>query len=506
MSNLTKDQILSLKEAIKQGKYPSDFEVPGWSEEYPLLDHQKGCVLWSILTPKGLIANSTGTGKTSSALGLLQWLKSKGRLGPSNRALIIVPAISVYGSWKKDGFEKFLPDMLYAIGRGSKQQRYKVYSDPSWEVLLTNYETVRNDVEVLEKMSFPYVILDEADAVRNHETKTAKAVKRVTKRSSRALAMTATPIQNHLVDLHGIMEAVGLSGVFGTEAQFRKSYQKTELKRVFYNGKWNWKKVTVGYKNTEDLKKKMAPYYIRMTYRDINVKMPELLSQTKRLEMTPEQRRLYQEVQSGFVKLTPDSPVLEIRSAVLRLRQVCTTTANLTEESNSSGKFDWLIKQLTSDWQDEKIVLFSNWKTSIVALQERLVAAGIKHIVITGDESSQEKREELRQAFWNDPEIKLLIGTTSIEKSLNLQCAKIQVNLDMLWNPARHDQLAGRVHRIGSIHDDVYVFSLVMEDSIEEGLMKLLQSKQAISDHIFDEESALFEKLSREELIHLIRS
>src|SRR5688572_22563332 len=355
-------------DALKAGKVPA-LSIPGWSEEFPLLDHQKIGVTWLILTPKCLLADSVGVGKTSQALALLQWLKSQGELNPKKRAIVIVPAISVYGTWKTDGFEKFLPGAPFAIGRGTKAQRRKIYEDETWEILLTNYETVRNDTDILAKMGFQYVILDEDDAVRNHDTKTAKAVKKITKKAKRVVAMTATPIQNHLIDLHGILEAAGLGKEFGTIDQFKREYQKTELKKVFYNGRWNWKRVTVGYKNTAELKNKLQPFYLRRTYKDIAVKMPELMSQTKYVEMTPEQEALYREVQSGYVQLTPDSPRFELKAAALRLRQICTTTANLKPETDASGKFDWLVRQLKSDWQEEKVVLFSNWKQSIKALE-----------------------------------------------------------------------------------------------------------------------------------------
>ena len=491
--------------ALREGKTPEGFEVQGWGEEFPLLDHQLSGVLWAILTPKGLLADSVGVGKTGTALGLLQWLRATGKLSPKDRAIIIVPAISIYGSWEKDGIQKFVPDLPYAIGRGTKAQRMRIYQDPTWSVLLTNYETMRNDVDILQGMGFKYVILDEADAVRNHTTKTAKAVKRLTKRAKRVLAMTATPVQNHLMDLHGIMEAVGLNSVFGTAAQFRKEYEKSQLKKVFYNGSWHWQRVVIGYKNTGKLKTKLVPFYLRRTYKDISVAMPEIKSQTKYLEMNKEQRRLYREVQSGFASLTPDSPPMEIRSAALRLRQICTTTALLSDRTDSACKFDWIVSQMKGDWQEEKVVIFSNWKVSIAALCARLKEEGIGYVIMTGD-VSQEEREDLRQQFWDDPDTKILIGTTAIEKSLNLQCARVQVNMDMLWNASRHKQLAGRVQRIGSIHDDVYVFTLVVEDSIEQAVLKILQEKQALADHMFDEESKIFEKLSTEDLLKLIRS
>jgi SNF2 family DNA or RNA helicase len=138
-------------------------------------------------------------------------------------------------------------------------------------------------------------------------------------------------------------------------------------------------------------------------------------------------------------------------------------------------------------------------------MAHRLKEAGIGFVVITGNESKK-KREAARQTFWNNPKCKVLLGTTAIEESLNLQCAKIQLNLDMLWNPARHDQLAGRHRRIGSIYDEVFVFSLLMRNTIEEAVWNTLNRKQAVNDYMFDEKTEIFDTLSAAELWKLIIS
>lgn len=497
----------ALAKRIKDGAIPKTFQIPGWSEEFPLFDHQLQGAVWLYLTPKAILADSTGLGKTGICLALLQLLKARNSVHNGARAIVIVPATSVYGSWQNDGFEKFGVDLKYAVGRGTKAQRRKVYDDPTWEVLLTNYETVRNDIDELEKLGFNHVIMDEADYIRNHATLTAQAVKRLTMRAQRVVAVSATPIQNSLLDLHSVLESLGLKHVFGSKTAFDRRYHEHSVTQIRTRKRTIYKKTVIGYKNTKELKARLEPYFLRRTYADVpTIKVPELSAQPIMLDMAPEQAQLYAQVEQGFATLTPNSPPQEIKAAVLKLRQVCTSTATVGASYDSSAKLDWIVQKLKSDWQGDKIVVFSTWKASIKALEKRLKDAGIGYVTMTGDENNQVLREASRQEFWNNKDCRVLIGTTAIEKSLNLQCANIQVNLDMLYNPSRHQQLAGRVQRVGSIHENAWVFNLLIRNSVEEGVMKILERKQAISDWIWDDTSDIFTQLSARELYSLIRS
>lgn len=504
--------IEQIKAKLKAGEAP-EFDIPGWSQQYPPYSYQSCAIAWLYLTPKALLLDATGTGKTLTCLALLQYLKSKGELGPKKRALIIVPAISVYGTWAEDGFKKFVPDMKFAIGRAPKAKkgvsavsmRKEIYNDPDYEVLLMNYEMVRQDIKILQKMDFDYVILDEAEIVRNPKTQTHKAVKKMTSKATRVIGATATPIQTHLMDLHGLISIVGLEHVLGNAEQFKKEYHKYQMINVRVGKKSYWTKKFIGYQNTALLKQRLNPYYLRRTYKDLDgIHMPHLTSHKIYVELTQRQKELYRDVQNGYLGLDEASNPLEVSAAALRLRQICTSTAAVMEDEDSSAKMDKLMSLLDGDWVQEKVIVFSNWKSTIAAMEARLRAAGIGFVTITSDMNNQKVREERRQQFWNDPKCRVMLGTTAIERSLNLQCARVQVNLDYLYNASRHNQLAGRIHRIGSDHQTVFVFSFIASGTIEHGILKLLEQRQALSDHILDEESDLFEALSTKELIKLI--
>lgn len=490
--------------ALKKGMVPKSVTVPELKAN--LFDYQKTGLMWLLVTPRALLADSTGLGKTLHALAYLQVLKSKGKVSPKRRAIIIVPAPSVYGTWKADGFDKFLPSMNVAVGRGTPAEREAIYADPSWEVLLTNYETIRIDSKKLAKIRFYTTVLDEAEVVSNVETQTAQAVTKITRRSTRVVAMTATPMKDGLLHLHGILYLMGLGKIFGNAEQFKRKHLNYIMARVFYNGSWGNTKKLIGYKNTKEFKLKLNPYYLRRTYNDVDVPVPSMRSHVKWLDLNPAQKKVYQELKQKIASEVSDkSTELEVRNAILKLRQVAVTAANYDEEITSSSKFDWLVKMLKGDWAEEQAIVFLKYKSSIRALEKRLEAEGIRSITITGD-VKQTTREELRQQFWADPKLQVLIGTTAIERSLNLQCARVQVNLDIIKNPSRHTQFAGRVRRVGSKHKRVYVFFVLITGTVEEAAYKAAQENQAVSDHIFEEENDLFDRLSKKDLLRLIRS
>lgn len=490
--------------ALKKGLVPANLEIPGLKGE--LFPYQKTAVLWLLLTPKALLADDPGLGKTCMSISYLQMLKIKGKLSNQKRAIIIVPAPSIYGTWKVDGFEKFLPSMKVAIGRGTKAERLAIYNDPTWEVLLTNYEMVRVDTKEITKLNFKTVLLDEAEVISNLETLAAKAVAKITRKSPRVVAMTATPVKNGLLHLHGILILLGLEKVFGNVKQFKEKHLNYILVRAFYNGKWGKTKKFSGYKNTKEFKSQLNPYYLRRAYKDVDVPIPSMRSHIKWLELTSNQKKSYNALKKQIAEsLHDDSTEFEVRAGVLKLRQLIVTSAHYDPNTNHSSKFDWLVKQLKGSWSEEQAIVFLKYKDSIKALQKRLDEEGIRHITITGD-VNQKTREELRQQFWADPKLQVLIGTTAIERSLNLQCARIQVNLDMIKNPSRHTQFAGRVRRVGSRHERVYIFFALIAGTVEEEAYKAAQENQAVADHIFDEEADLFDKLSKKDLLKLIRS
>lgn len=500
---------------LQAGAVPA-LQLHGWNPKKPPLPHQLSGIAWAYLTPKSIVGDSVGCGKTGLALGLFELLKEKGQLTheKGKRGLVVAPASAILGSWLAAGFQDFVPGMrVVTVQDKTKKQRLKVYQQTDWEVLVVSYGAVVNDLEHLKELGFVAVVADEADALGNHTSQRTKAFKEVVQEATWVCSMTATPTSGvSLMPLHSILDAMGVKD-FGSKTWFERYYHVKVRDHIWIKRNGVATRIPVwrieSVKNGAEFKQGFKPFFLRRTRKDVGAKMPELLAQVKLLDMHPKQRAAYELAKQGFVQLGPHAPKKELKSAFNAMRQISTTTAFLDEGTGPdiSAKMDWLIEQLSpgGDFESEKAVVFSQWLLSVDCFARRLEEAGIGHVKITGA-VNQSKREEMRQKFWNDPTCRVVVGTSAIEKSLNLQVARLQVNIDQLHVPKSGEQLAGRVQRAGSLHEEAWVFSLLSRDTIDEKIYKNLQQKQGLADYVLDADSEVFESLTPMELYEIVRS
>lgn len=500
---------------LKNGYVPElTDKLVGWNLEFPPRDHQKTAIGFLSLTPKALILDVVGGGKTGTALGLLALLEGKGQLNhhPAPRALVITTAPNVRLSWAVDGFAKFVPGMKYVNGKLPRPKRLEVYNDPTWTVLLTNYESVRLDIEWLSQLDFHTVILDEADVLKNHNSQTTKAVRRITHgpKCERVVAMTGTPLTaKTLVGAHSLLDVLGIAEEFApNKTAFENKYHHFTYKELYTKNKYGrvTKRIVKelgSLKNVTEFKEKLAPFYLRRTREQLATKMPEVRALNKYLEPTAEQSKLYKQAKSGYLKTGTADPQ-EIERQWDYLRKICVNTA-MVGGIDSSAKMDWLQERLRTDWAEDKVVVFTNWLQSVDLLEKRLKKQGIDFVTIQGS-TSEKKREENVLKFRGDPDCRVLIGTRSLVRGLNLQVARVQVSLDLLFNPGEVEQIAGRVVRDGSLHDECLIVNLFIYGSLEHALYKYVSSKQAISDFVLEDKSTVFEQLTPKELYELIKS
>lgn len=505
-----------LRQAALRARNASDAKLPEltyWTddERYQLHKHQRVAVAWLYLARRGIVADTVGLGKTGTAIGLIALMKQRGEL--TNRALIIMRPAALL-QWR-DEFSKFAPRLRVETATGTRSQRVMKYASGHWDVMLINYAMLLHDRRILDQLDWSVVISDDVDPLRNKENATATVIKRLADNAPRSVVMSGTPLQTRLHELHSLLETVGGTREFGTEAQFERRYVRKERRTIMNQRtgrRINTEKI-VGYKNMEEFKRLVTPYYLRRTHRDLDASdLPEVVPNDVWLDLYPRQREAYSELQRGVIRmLEEEGETLRHASAMSKLIYGSQITAGLDtlgheyEEGATSVKADWIINELTGDLADTKVVLFAQFKNTIRALHRRMDAEGIRYVTFWGDEPDPHLRRDRQRQFWEDPRTQVCIGTSAMEQSLNLQVANVLINVDMLMNPSRMEQLSGRVRRLGSEHPTVYVFNLLTRDTHEERVLPILQQRQALSDYVFGERSDLFEALTPAQLLYLIR-
>ena len=282
-----------------------------------------------------------------------------------------------------------------------------------------------------------------------------------------------------------------------------------------YHGPGAKAKRIVGYQNIQEFKGLIAPMVLRRTPSDIDdVSMPAISPNDVYLDLYPAQRAKYEELRQGVLKIVRETGVqvkhAEAMAQLIYGAQVCTGLVSIGEPDRprTAVKLDWLMERLEDggEFATEKVVVFAQWKNSIRAIQDRLNAAHIGYETIWGEQPDKAARKASQDRFWDDPRCRVLIGTSAIEQSLNLQCARHLVNMDMILNPARMTQLAGRISRDGSHHKTVYVHNLLTRDTQEENYLAVLEREQALLDSVWGTTNELFRQLSGLELLNLIAS
>lgn len=459
--------------------------------------HQRKGIAWGYFIERGLLADSVGTGKTAQILGIIGMRRMRGEINSRARVVIVCRPQALI-QWAEQ-FHRMLPLVPVIMGTGTVKERTAKYVSP-WEVCIIGYQMMNNDLERLQHCSVRHVFVDDVDALRNYENKTAYTIKKMCEPAHSVLIATGTPLQKRLHELYSALEPLGGRDIFGSRHAFLRRYVRTE-KVIFWNNRG--RKITtdkvVGYKNLDEFVRLIEPLALRRTATDIDdVDLPAIIPSNIFLELATPERTRYTSLRQETAKLKREFGAKVSRmSAIGKLHDGARICA--------APKLDWLMDMLDEgDLSDDKVVCFINYKDTIRELQTRLDAARIKYVTIWGDQPDQAVRHRDVQRFWNDPECNVLLGTTAIEQSLNLQCARHLVNVDQILNPSRMEQLAGRIRRDGSAFEHVYVHNLLVAETQEAKYMPLLEREQALIDHVWGEDSELFESLSPLALLELI--
>ncbi|MDR3594121.1 DEAD/DEAH box helicase [Clostridium sp.] len=431
----------------------------------------------------GILADEMGLGKTVQTIAFL--LSEKGK-----HSLIVTPTSLIY-NWKQE-FDKFAPKLNVGIIHGDKNDRIEVLNRIyDYDIILTTFGTLKNDIIEYEKNIFDYLIIDEGQNINNPESQNAKFVKMI--RSNNRFVLTGTPIENNLMELWALFDFI-MPGYL---------YSKQRFDHEFIN-KAN---------AVEDLKILISPYILRRTKKDVIKEMPEKIENKLIVEMTNPQKQVYKEfikeIQNNLKNNSLDNSNITIFSYLTKLRQICLDPSIIIDDySGGSGKITIAKEIISQKMNNHKILLFSQFTSVLTRFADELQTENIKYCYLDGNISSK-NRVKLVDEFNNNENIRIfLISLKAGGTGLNLTSADIVIHFDPWWNLAAEDQATDRAHRIGQKHM-VEVIKLIAKNTIEEKIL-LLQNdkKQLIEDVITGElkDENIINKLKTDELLNLFSS
>lgn len=429
----------------------------------------------------GILADDMGLGKTLQVLVFYEQYVSKEK--PS---LIVCPSSLMY-NWMSE-IEKFKIDVDAVCVTGTQDVRKDIIKE-NHELYITTYDYLRRDVELYMSMEFEYIVLDEAQFIKNPKTKNAQSVKSL--KSKHRLALTGTPIENGLSELWSIFDFL-LPGYLYSLNYFTKNFEKP---------------IQMGDdKRQAQLQKLVSPFILRRTKKQVLKDLPDKVEKDLWLNLSPEEKQLYlanlaqvnEQLQQQLELEKVDS--ILILAMMTRLRQICCEPRMLYENyTGESTKFKMCLDLIeTLKENDKKVLLFSSFTSIFDSFIEEFNRRGIKYHMITGAVDKKKRKEEV-DAFQSDDSNVFLISLKAGGTGLNLTKAQAVIHFDPWWNVSAQNQATDRAYRIGQTKN-VLVYQLLMKNTIEEKIYEMQKRKKAMSDLFVEHSKGGISTLSKEEL------
>ena len=476
----------------------------------------------------GILADEMGLGKTVQLIALMLGLHED-RADAGRPSLIVCPASLVY-NWAAE-LAKFAPEARAVVIAGSKTARRLAIErafTPSHEhgqgptVAVTSYDLLRRDADDYRGRDFALMALDEAQAIKNHATKTAKAVKSV--QSDHRIALTGTPIENRLSELWSLFDFL-MPGLLGTYRRFHERYELPiaggRAADPDARGRAAAEASPESLAAARRLQALVGTFILRRVKRDVLADLPDKMETTVRVRLEGEQRRLYAAHEQRLRRMLEHGreagadgsygeAKIRLLAEMTKLRQLCCDPRLLYEDAKDASAKLAALEDLVAGCMEEgkKALVFSQFTAFLDLIAARLDSRGVGHLTIDGS-TPKRRRLELVDRFNHDDTPVFLISLKAGNTGLNLVGASVVIHADPWWNAAAQDQATDRAHRIGQTRD-VDVYRIVAEDTIEERILDLQETKSALARR-FTDASALAEaapasiaSLSREDLLALL--
>lgn len=442
----------------------------------------------------GILADDMGLGKTIQLLAvILSYVqKNKGNVKPS---IIICPS-SLALNWYNE-IQKFTSTLKALVISGDYLERKrKIEEIGKYQVIITSYDSLKRDIDLYKNYCFKYVVADEAQYIKNNNTKNSKAIKTINAETK--FALTGTPIENSLSELWSIFDFI-MPGYLYKYKKFKELYETPIIKE-----------------QNEDvmnkLKKQIEPFVLRRTKGEVLTELPDKTVTILNNEMSEEQYNIYmsymaqarKEIMSQIDINGFEKSQIKILSLLMRLRQICChPKLFLREYEGESSKLNQCIEII----QDavlggHKILLFSSYTSMFEIIEEKLKNIGVKYLKLTGQTKVGE-RIELVDKFNTNENIKVfLISLKAGGTGLNLTGADMVIHYDLWWNLSAENQATDRTYRIGQKRN-VQVYKLITKNSIEEKIYELQQKKAKLIDNMLSTDATFINKLSKDDILAL---
>jgi hypothetical protein len=441
---------------------------------HELLPYQREGMLHLAFGERALLADDMGLGKTAQAIAAAELLR---RLRGISRVLVVCPA-SLKGEWQEQ-IARFSGAATVLVA-GSRAARLGQYGSPGFFTVV-NYEQVVADAPDINRLVKPeVVILDEAQRIKNWQTKTARLVKSLA--SPYAFVLTGTPIENRIDEIYSIVQYLDPE-LLGPLFRFNRDFYALDER-----GRPS------GYKNLDELMRRLKPVMLRRRKCDVEKELPGRTVTNYLVAMNDEQRQRYDEYKAQaarLVQLAQRRPLApqefeRLQMLLACMRMLCDTPFILDPACRVSPKIEELerlLAELLAE-PERKVIVFSEWERMLVLVRELALDMGIEIAWHTGSVPQERRRAEIDR-FKHDPGCRLFLSTDSGSVGLNLQAASAVINLDLPWNPAKLEQRIARAWRKNQ-RRIVDVINLVTEDSIEHAMLHVLAQKQALADGVLD--------------------
>jgi ERCC4-related helicase len=486
-----KAELSMFKSKVAGFKGVEQVEVPG-DLKATLRDYQKDGLNWLNFLDEfnfgGCLADDMGLGKTIQIIAFILSQRNKTK---ANTNLVVVPTSLVF-NWQAE-VEKYAPSLKVLKLHGASRS-IDIAEFDSYEIILTTYGTLLNDVRWLKKYRFNCIILDESQAIKNPDSQRYKAACLLQSRNK--ILMTGTPIENHTFDLYGQL-SFACPGLLGTKQYFREHYS-TPIDK-FKNKK-----------RAQELQQKTGPFILGRTKEQVAKELPEKTEVVIYCQMGAEQRKVYDayaQQYRDYLQHKKDDDIakhsMHILKGLTKLRQICNATALLSDEpayGYASAKIEVLMEQVESKAPDHKILIFSQFVSMLELIKAAFEKRKIAYQYLTGQTKDRAGQVE---AFQTNEDVRVfLISLKAGGTGLNLIEADYVYLVDPWWNPAVENQAIDRSHRIGQ-DKTVVAVRLIAPDTIEEKIRTLQESKKILADELVGDGNALLKSFSKAELLDL---